>query len=71
MLKRVLTILLENYNNPLATMVQNCNKPIGEINKYYVSPDFLKGYNILNFDKGRELLDIGYKNMLHKKYQIC
>jgi len=71
MLKRVLTILLENYNNPLATMVQNCNKPIGEINKYYVSPDFLKGYNILNFDKGRELVDIGYNNMLHKKYQIC
>ena len=31
MLKRVLVILLENYNNPLATMVQKCNKPIGEI----------------------------------------
>jgi len=71
MLKRVLTILLENYNNPLATMVQNCNKPIGEINKYYVSPDFLKGYNILNFDKGKELIEIGYKNTKHKKYVLC
>jgi NTE family protein len=71
MLKRVLTILLENYNNPLATMVQNCNKPIGEINKYYVNPESLKGYNILNFDKGRELIDIGYINMMQKKYKIC
>jgi NTE family protein len=71
MLKRVLTIILTNYNNPLATMVQNCNKPIGEINKYYVNPEYLKGYNILNFDKGRELIDIGYINMMQKKYKIC
>jgi NTE family protein len=71
MLKRVLTILLSNYNNPLATMVQSCNKPIGEINKYYVNPEFLKGYNILNFDKGSELINIGYMNMRQKKYKIC
>lgn len=71
MLKRVLVILLENYNNPLATMVQKCNKPIGEINKYYVNPNYLKGYNILNFDKGTELINIGYKYMKHKKYNIC
>jgi predicted patatin/cPLA2 family phospholipase len=71
MLKRVLTILLTNYNNPLATMVQNCNKPIGEINKYYVNPEYLKGYNILNFDKGQELINIGYTNMRHIKYKIC
>lgn len=71
MLKRVLVILLENYNNPLATMVQNCNNPIGEINKYYVSSEYLKGYNILNFDKGPELINIGYTYMKHKKYKIC
>jgi hypothetical protein len=52
-------------------MVQTCNKPIGEINKYYVNPDYLKGYNILNFDKGVELINIGYKNMRQKKYKIC
>ena len=31
----------------------------------------VKGYNILNFDKCEELIDIGYKNVLHKKYNIC
>ena len=33
MLKRVFTIVSKNFNNPLATINQNCAKPIGEINK--------------------------------------
>jgi len=71
MLKRTLTIILYNYNNPLATMNQNCRLPIGEINKYFVSAKYLEGYNIMNFDKGAELFDIGYKYMQYKKYKIC
>jgi hypothetical protein len=70
-LKRVINILVKNYNNPLATMNQNCRLPIGEINKYFVSSEYLKGYNILNFDKGSELIDIGYKYVQHRKYKIC
>jgi len=70
-LKRVFQIILENYNNPLATMVQNCGKPIGEINKYFVSSEYLKGYNGMDFDKGAELIDIGYKYMQQRKYKIC
>jgi NTE family protein len=71
MLKRSLSIIMENYNNPLATMNQNCKIAVGEINKYYVSSEYLKGYNILNFDNGKELIDIGYNNVIHKKYKIC
>jgi NTE family protein len=71
MLKRSLSIIMENYNNPLATMNQNCKIAVGEINKYYVSSEYLKGYNMLNFDNGKELIDIGYNNVIHKKYKIC
>jgi NTE family protein len=71
MLKRSLSIIMENYNNPLATMNQNCKVAVGEINKYYVSSEYLKGYNMLNFDNGKELIDIGYNNVIHKKYKIC
>jgi len=71
MLKRVLNILFKNYNNPLATMNQKCKLTIGEINKYYVSSDHLLGYNILNFDKCKELIDIGYNFVQQKKYKIC
>jgi len=71
MLKRTLTIILSNYNNPLATMNQNCGSPIGEINKYFVSAKYLEGYNIMNFDKGPKLIDIGYQYMQYKKYKIC
>ena len=71
MLYRTVMILFSNFNNPMATLNQNCKTPIGEINKYYVPSEFLTGYNMLNFDKGEELIDIGYKNTVHKKYTIC
>lgn len=71
MLKRTLSIVTENFNNPLATINQNCMVSKGEINKYYVSSEHLQGYNMLNFDNGEELIDIGYNNVIHKKYKIC
>jgi len=71
MLCRTLMIVLSNFNNPIASLNQNCKNPIGEINKYYVPPEVLKGYNILNFDNGDELIKIGYNNVIHKKYVIC
>ena len=71
MLCRTVMILLSNFNNPMASLNQNCKTPIGEINKYYVPSDVLNGYNILNFDKGEELIEIGYNNVIHKRYNIC
>ena len=71
MLCRTLMIISNNFNNPMATLHEDCKNPIGEINKYYVSPQWLRRYNILNFNKGKELIDIGYTNMLHKRYYIC
>jgi len=71
MLKRTVSVVLSNFNNPLASMNQNCKKSVGEINKYYVNSQHLVGYNILNFDKGDELIDIGYNYVQQKKYKIC
>jgi hypothetical protein len=71
MLCRIVMILLSNFNNPMASLNQNCKMPIGEINKFYVPPEVLTKYNILNFDNGKELIDIGYNNVIHKKYIIC
>jgi hypothetical protein len=71
MIKRTINIVTSNFNNQMAKINQNCESPIGEINKYSVPSDVLKNYNILNFDKGDELINIGYKNMIHRKYKIC
>jgi NTE family protein len=71
MLKRTFSIVETNYNNPLATLNQNCRTQIGEINKYFVSSEHLKGYNILNFDRGAELINIGYEYIQRKQYKIC
>lgn len=71
MLCRTVKILMSNFNNPMASINENCKVPIGEINKFYVPSEVLKGYNILDFDKGQELIDIGYNNVIHKKYIIC
>lgn len=68
---RTASIMFNNFNEPISKMNQNCKTPIGEINKYYVPSEIIKNYNILNFDKGEELITIGYKNVLHKKYIIC
>ena len=71
MIKRTLDIVLSNFNNPMATLNQNCLTPVGEINKYFVSPEYLEDYNSLNFDNGKELIDIGYKYVTSRKYKIC
>ena len=71
MLCRTIKIVLSNFNNPMASLNENCKNPIGEINKYYVPGHVLKGFNILNFEKSAELIDIGYNNVLCKKYIIC
>jgi NTE family protein len=71
MLCRTMTIVLSNFNNPMASLNQNCKVRIGEINKYYVPPEVLEGYNILNFDRGAELIELGYKHVIHKKYNVC
>jgi predicted patatin/cPLA2 family phospholipase len=71
MLCRTAMILLSNFNNPMSSINENCRVPIGEINKYYVPPEVLNGFNILNFNQGEELVEIGYKNMVHKRFSIC
>ena len=70
-LDRTIQILLCNFNNPTVSINKNCKIPIGEINKYYVPSELLSKHNILNFNSGEELINIGYKNVLHKKYTIC
>jgi len=68
---RTAMIVKNNFNDPISYLNQNCKIPIGEINKYCVPSDALKKYNILNFDKGDDLINIGYQNMIHTKYKIC
>ena len=43
----------------------------GEITYYYVDSKALNGYNMLNFDKGAELIDVGYNNVQYIKYKLC
>jgi NTE family protein len=71
MLCRTAMIILSNFNNPISSINENCRVPIGEINKYYVPSELLKEFNIMNFNRGEELIDIGYKNMVHKRLSIC
>ena len=71
MIIRTIQIITSNFNNPISKVNQNCRVAYGEINKYYVNSSLLTDYNMLNFDNGKELINIGYKNMQHKKYLLC
>lgn len=64
--KEIINNAFENSLNKL--YVNNDKKKIGEINKYYVDPNLLTKYNKINFNKGKELIDIGYNNVIHEKY---
>jgi len=68
---RTYDILMRNYNDPLSKIDQNCLTDRGEINMYYVDNKCLKNYSILNFDHGQELIDIGFHNILSKRYRLC
>lgn len=68
---RSLQIIINNYNDPLTEINQICDKPYGEINQYFVDPIHLNGYNMLNFNTGKQLVDIGYRNVEHKYYKLC
>ena len=71
MIMRTFSVVKHNYNNPISKINQDCEMPYGEINYYYVSPDALVGYSMLNFNKGAELISIGYLNTKSKKYKLC
>jgi len=71
MLIRTFEIVSSNFNDPLTTMNQDCATPVGEINKYFVKPEYLLGYSSMDFDHGTELIDIGYKYASKKTYKIC
>lgn len=64
-------VVMNSWNNAIPKLNVNCDKPIGEINKYYVDPKYLTGYNMLNFDTGKELIDIGYNHVIHEKSILC
>lgn len=71
MVMRTIQIVKKNYNNPFTRLNHNCDKPYGEINYYYVDSNSLNGYSMLNFDKGKDLIEIGYNDMKTNKYKLC
>jgi hypothetical protein len=71
MIIRSFQIVTSNYNNPFSKINQACEKPYGEINNYFVDSRYFEDYNMLNFDDGQELIDIGYKYMSHQKIKLC
>jgi hypothetical protein len=38
---------------------------------FYVDSSLLKNYNMLDFNSGKELIEIGYNNILNNKYKLC
>jgi predicted patatin/cPLA2 family phospholipase len=71
MIMRTIEIVIGNYNDPITKMNQNCKTPYGEVNMFYVNNDYLEDYNMLNFDNGKDLINIGYNYMETKKYVLC
>ena len=71
MIERTFQLVKKNYNNPFTRLYQDCDKPYGEITYYYVDSEMLNNFTMLNFDKGKDLIAIGYNHVKSKKYTLC
>ena len=71
MIERTFQLVKKNYNNPFARLYHECDEPYGEITYYYVDSKILNDYTMLNFNKGKDLIAIGYDHMESKKYTLC
>ena len=71
MIERTFQLVKKNYNNPFKRLYQDCDKPYGEITYYYVDSEMLNNFTMLNFDKGKDLIAIGYNHVKSKKYTLC
>ena len=70
-IKRNIQVVTNSFNNEMYRLNQNCDIKRGIIYMYYVDPQTLTNYSMLNFDKGSELLKIGYDNVKHKVFNLC
>ena len=71
LLQRTASVYRRHFKEPLYTLHQNCTNPVGEINKYFIDSNFFSNYNKFNFNNGKELFELGYRNVQHKKYILC
>lgn len=69
---RTWKVVKHSFNNEYNKINQNCDGNYhGEINKYFVNSELLDEYNMLNFDNGDDLIEIGFNFMNHKKIYFC
>ncbi len=60
LVKRLIEVLYTDFNNELSEFINiNCKNPRGIINYCFPENDKLKNYSILDFTKGKELINIG------------
>jgi hypothetical protein len=71
MIERTFLIIKNTFDDELTKMNRNCVVSYGEINHYFVDSAYLQGYNVLNFNNGKELIDTGFEHMEHEKIKLC
>lgn len=71
MIERTFQLVKNNYNNPFTRLYHDCDEPYGEITYYYVDSKILNDFTMLNFNKGTDLIAVGYEHMKSKKYTLC
>ena len=70
-INRNIEIVKKTYNNQISKLNTQCDVTRGEINMYYIDYVLLKNYSFMNFDNGKDLIDLGYNNVRVDKYKLC
>lgn len=71
--KRVIEVVVTNFNNQLASIISNpCETNIrGNINYCYPKTDKLNNYSFLDFNNGEALYQIGNEYLVCDRYNYC
>ncbi len=72
LIKRLVEVIYSDFNNELSEFINiNCKYPRGIINYCFPDNEKLKNYSILDFTKGKELINIGRNHHYCVKINYC
>ena len=71
--KRNIQVVTNTFNNEMYRLNQNClnGSKRGVIYMYFINSSVLSGYSMLNFNKGAELIKLGYNNVKYRTFNLC
>jgi NTE family protein len=68
---RIISLVYYTFNDQIKIIFNTCKKSVNKIYHYYPIPKYFSNYSHLNFNYGKDLLNIGYNHHRYDIYSYC